>query len=128
PDRLSDFEFYVWQLSLYVYQTNSSRPRAFCACPGVKIAYRHPQFAVAVGAEQGRQPRRCVADRHPPRCEPQFAIATPQLRTVSLVAQVLPQNEPSPGKGQIPITSLDGEPFIMREKGSGTRANASNFF
>lgn len=41
---------------------------------------------------------------------------------------VAPKNHPLAGQSNIPIKKLDGEPFIMREKGSGTRTAVQQLF
>ncbi len=41
---------------------------------------------------------------------------------------IAPRNHPLAGKKKIPIANLDGEAFIMREPGSGTRQAVQNLF
>lgn len=41
---------------------------------------------------------------------------------------IAPPNHPLAGQSQIPATRLEGETFIMRESGSGTRAATERFF
>ncbi|HAC65991.1 MAG TPA: LysR family transcriptional regulator [Cyanothece sp. UBA12306] len=61
---------------------------------------------------------------HPPD---DMDLATQAFLDNPLVV-IASKNHPLAGKQKIPITSLDGEPFIMREYGSGTRQAVQNLF